>query len=47
VKKNNYLLRQGDTCKEIVFVQRGCLRLFYIKDGWAKGIIIEDEDVNS
>ena len=32
VKKNNYLLRQGDTCKDLVFVQKGCLRLYYIKE---------------
>ena len=32
VKKNNYLLRQGDTCKDLVFVQKGCLRLYYLKD---------------
>ena len=32
VKKNNYLLRQGDTCKDLVFVQKGCLRLYYVKD---------------
>jgi CRP-like cAMP-binding protein len=32
VKKNDYLLRQGDTCKDLVFVQKGCLRLYYIKD---------------
>ena len=31
-KKNNYLLRQGDTCKDLVFVQKGCLRLYYLKD---------------
>lgn len=33
VKKNNYLFRQGDTCKDLVFVQGGCLRLYYLKDG--------------
>src|SRR5829696_10422098 len=33
VKKNNYLLREGDTCKDLVFVQKGCLRLYYLKDG--------------
>jgi len=33
VKKNSYLLRQGDTCKDLVFVQTGCLRLYYLKDG--------------
>jgi CRP-like cAMP-binding protein len=32
VKKNNYLLREGDTCKDIIFVQKGCLRLYYVKD---------------
>jgi CRP-like cAMP-binding protein len=32
VKKNNYLLKQGDTCKDLIFVQKGCLRLYYLKD---------------
>lgn len=32
VKKNDYLLRQGDTCKDLVFVQKGCLRLYYVKE---------------
>ncbi|MBC7827895.1 MAG: Crp/Fnr family transcriptional regulator [Chitinophagaceae bacterium] len=32
VKKNNYLLRQGDTCRDLVFVQKGCLRLYYLKE---------------
>jgi CRP-like cAMP-binding protein len=32
VKKNDYLLQQGETCKDLVFVQRGCLRLYYIAD---------------
>src|SRR5215212_2063131 len=32
VKKNGYLLRQGNTCKDLVFVQKGCLRLYYLKD---------------
>jgi CRP-like cAMP-binding protein len=31
VKKNAYLLRQGDTCKDFVFVEKGCLRLYYVK----------------
>lgn len=30
VKKNDYLLREGNTCKDLVFVQTGCLRLYYI-----------------
>lgn len=33
VKKNDYVLRQGDTCKDFVFVDKGCLRLYYVKDG--------------
>jgi CRP-like cAMP-binding protein len=32
LKKNQYLFRQGDTCKDLVFVQKGCLRLYYLKD---------------
>jgi CRP-like cAMP-binding protein len=32
IRKNDYLLRQGDTCKDLVFVQKGCLRLYYLKD---------------
>ncbi len=32
-RKGDYLLRQGDTCKDLVFVQKGCLRMYYIKDG--------------
>ena len=33
IKKNNYVFRQGDTCKDFVFVDKGCLRLYYMKDG--------------
>lgn len=33
IEKNNYLFRQGDTCKDLVFVQKGCLRLYYLEDG--------------
>jgi CRP-like cAMP-binding protein len=32
VKRNDYLLRQGDICKDLVFVKNGCLRLYYMKD---------------
>ena len=32
VKKNDYLLKEGETCKDLVFVQKGCLRLYYIKE---------------
>ena len=32
IKKNDFLLRQGEICKDLVFVQQGCLRLYYVKD---------------
>ena len=32
LRKNDYLLRQGEICKDLVFVQKGCLRLYYMKD---------------
>ena len=32
VRKNNYFLRQGSTCRDLVFVEKGCLRLYYVKD---------------
>jgi CRP-like cAMP-binding protein len=32
VKKNSFLLRQGDVCKDVVFVKKGCVRLYYMKD---------------
>ena len=32
LKKNSYLLKQGDTCKDFVFVQKGCVRLYYVED---------------
>ncbi|MEQ9426508.1 MAG: Crp/Fnr family transcriptional regulator [Cyclobacteriaceae bacterium] len=33
IKKNHYLFGQGDVCKDLVFVEKGCLRLYYLKDG--------------
>ncbi|QEC75074.1 Crp/Fnr family transcriptional regulator [Mucilaginibacter ginsenosidivorax] len=30
VKKNEFLLKEGDTCNDLVFVEEGCLRLFYL-----------------
>lgn len=33
IPKNSHLLRPGDTCRDLVFVQSGCLRLYYLKDG--------------
>jgi CRP-like cAMP-binding protein len=32
IKKNDFLLQQGEICKDLVFVQNGCLRLYYIVD---------------
>ena len=33
IKKNDYLLREGQVCKDIIFVQQGCLRLYYVSNG--------------
>lgn len=32
IKKNDYLLREGQVCKDIIFVQQGCLRLYNISN---------------
>ena len=32
ISKGNFLLKQNATCKDLVFVEKGCLRLYYIKD---------------
>ena len=32
LNKNDSLLREGETCRDLVFVQSGCLRLYYIKE---------------
>ncbi len=31
-KKNTFLLKEGETCKDLIFVEKGCLRLFFTKD---------------
>lgn len=33
IKKNDFLLQEGEICKDLVFVQSGCLRLYYIHEG--------------
>lgn len=33
IQKNAFLLKEGETCRDLVFVQKGCLRLYYVKDG--------------
>ncbi len=32
VKKNEFLLTEGTVCKDLVFVIKGCLRLYYIHE---------------
>lgn len=32
VKKGDFILKQGEVCRDIVFVEKGCLRLYYLKD---------------
>lgn len=32
VKKNTFLLKEGVVCKDLVFVQKGCLRLYFVKE---------------
>jgi CRP-like cAMP-binding protein len=32
IKKNEFLLREGETCRDLVFVQKGCLRLYYLSE---------------
>ena len=32
LKKDDFLLTQGGICKDLLFVQKGCLRLYYLKD---------------
>jgi CRP-like cAMP-binding protein len=29
LRKNDFLLREGQVCRDIVFVQEGCIRLYY------------------
>ncbi|HMV14557.1 MAG: Crp/Fnr family transcriptional regulator [Chitinophagales bacterium] len=30
IKKNEFVLQEGEVCKDLIFVQKGCLRLFYM-----------------
>jgi CRP-like cAMP-binding protein len=32
VKSNEFLLTRGEVCKDLLFVQKGCVRLYYVKD---------------
>ncbi|HMZ93837.1 MAG TPA: Crp/Fnr family transcriptional regulator, partial [Chitinophagales bacterium] len=31
-KKNEFVLTKGNVCQDLVFVEKGCLRLYYIQD---------------
>lgn len=33
MKKNEFLLCEGEVCRDLVFLQAGRLRLYYIEDG--------------
>jgi CRP-like cAMP-binding protein len=39
LKKKEYLLKEGQVCKSLYFVEKGCLRLFYINDKGVEQII--------
>ncbi len=32
IRKNEFVLQQGETCNDLIFVQKGCLRLYYLQD---------------
>lgn len=32
IRKNDYLFKQGETSKDLIYVNKGCLRLFYLQD---------------
>lgn len=32
IKKNEFVLREGEICNDLIFVQKGCLRLYYIQE---------------
>ena len=33
LRKNDYFLTEGNTCKEIGFINQGCFRTYYLSDG--------------
>ena len=36
VKKGAYLLKEGEVCNSLFYIDNGCCRSFYIKDGVEK-----------
>lgn len=43
VKKKEYLLKEEEICNNIYFIEKGLVRVFYIKDGleWCSGLLAE------
>lgn len=33
VKKGDYILKEGEICKDIIILKKGCLRLYYLNEG--------------
>lgn len=33
LEKNDYFLREGQTCKQLAFIEKGLVRIYYIHDG--------------
>lgn len=33
IKKNSYLLKAGEVCKDFIFVKSGCIRMYYLSNG--------------
>jgi len=38
VKKNEFLLKEGQVCRSLYFVEKGCLRMFFINNKSAEQI---------
>ena len=32
IKRNAFILREGHTCRDLIFVRQGCARMYYTKD---------------
>jgi CRP-like cAMP-binding protein len=32
IRKDEYLLREGEVCKDLVYVKSGCIRMYYLSD---------------
>lgn len=49
LKKGEFLVRNGDTCRNVSFINSGLLRLFYLRDGKeiSTGFMVENEYISS